>query len=85
MKRLIVLLFCCAFYVGTHFKPGYITTRAIATGTNTLKLDNNTVITVYNDCLSVNETYVLLLDPVNDFEVLNCVDLETWELNGYKF
>ena len=64
---------------------GYIYREAVATSADVLTLDDGETITLYNgDRLSVDETYILLLDPVNGFELLNYWDLETYELQNME-
>ena len=60
---------------------GYIYRSAVATSADVLTLDDGEQIRLYNgDRLIIDETYILLLDPVNDNELLNYIDLETYEL-----
>lgn len=60
---------------------GYREAEAVATAADVLTLDDGEQIRLYNgDRLSIGETYILLLDPVNDDELLNYWDLETYEL-----
>lgn len=89
MKRIIALLFIASFMAGQNAKkaaeqttePGYIYSGAVATAADVLTLDDCEQIRLYNgDRLSVGESYILLLDPVNDNELLNYWDLETYEL-----
>ena len=60
---------------------GYIYREAVATSADVLTLDDGEQIKLHNgDRLSTGETYILLLDPVNDYELLNYWDLESFEL-----
>lgn len=87
MKKIIALLASIALMTA-HTAPatgdGYRETEAVATAADVLTLDNGETIRLYNgDRLSIGETYILLLDPVNDDELLNYWDLETYELNNF--
>ena len=86
MKRIIVL-FIASFMAGQNAKKaeeaneGYIYRSAVATSSDVLTLDDGETIRLYNgDRLIIDETYILLLDPVNDNELLNYTDLEIYEL-----
>ena len=60
---------------------GYIYRSAVATSSDVFTLDDGEQIRLYNgDHLIIDETYILLLDAVNDNELLNYIDLETYEL-----
>lgn len=64
---------------------GYREAEAVATAADVLTLDDGEQIRLYNgDRLSVGESYILLLDPVNDNELLNYWDLETYELKNME-
>lgn len=84
MKKIIA--FIASFAIMTaHTAPatgdGYREAEAVATAADVLTLDDGEQIRLYNgDRLSVGESYILLLDPVNDNELLNYWDLETYEL-----
>ncbi len=87
MKRIIALLALASFLAGQNAKntppagDGYKELAAVATSADVLTLDDGEQIRLYNgDRLSIGETYILLLDPVNDDELLNYWDLETYEL-----
>lgn len=87
MKRIIALLALASFLAGQNAKntppagDGYKELAAVATSADVLTLDDGEQIRLYNgDRLSIDETYILLLDPVNDDELLNYWDLETYEL-----
>lgn len=88
MKRIIALLFIASLMAGQNAQKaketaneGYIYRSAVATSSNVLTLDDGETIRLYNgDRLIIDETYILLLDPVNDNELLNYTDLETYEL-----
>lgn len=59
----------------------YIYRSAVATSSDVLTLDDGETIRLYNgDRLIIDETYILLLDPMNDNELLNYTDLEAYEL-----
>lgn len=84
-KRMILLLFFTAIMAGKNHAaqiadPDIITVRAVATSSNVFTLENGKEIKVYNDVLQVNETYVLTLDLINDYEPIDYIDLETFEL-----
>lgn len=88
MKKIIALLASIALMTA-HTAPatgdGYREAEAVATAADVLTLDDGETITLYNgDRLSVGESYILLLDPVNDNELLNYWDLETYELQHMK-
>lgn len=86
VKRMILLLFFVAIQAGKNHNaqiiadPNIITVRAVATSSNVFTLENGKEIKVYNDVLQVNETYVLTLDLINDYEPIDYIDLETFEL-----
>ena len=62
---------------------GYIHREAVATAADVLTLDDGEQIQLHNgDRLSIGETYILLLDPVNDGELLDYSDMETYELDN---
>ena len=88
MKKIIA--FIASFAIMTaHTAPAtsdeYRETEAVATAADVLTLDDGEQIRLYNgDRLSIDETYILLLDPVNDDELLNYWDLETYELEHMK-
>lgn len=90
-KRMILLLFFVAIQAGQNHTaqikadPDIITVRAVATSSNVFTLENGKEIKVYNDVLQVNETYILTLDLINDYEPIDYIDLETFELNNYEF
>lgn len=91
MKRIIALLALASFLAGQNAKntppagDGYKELAAVATSANVLTLDDGRQIQLHNgDRLSIGETYILLLDPVNDDELLNYWDLETYELEHMK-
>lgn len=89
MKKLMILL-CLALAIMTGntntLTNDYKIITATADTTNSFILDDGSIITLYNDdTLILNETYVLLIDPVNDNEILNYDDLETYELNNHEF
>lgn len=87
-KRMILLLFFVAIQAGKNHTaqikadPDIITVRAVATSSNVFTLENGKKIKVYNDVLQVNETYILTLDLINDYEPINYIDLETFELEN---
>ena len=65
---------------------GYIYRSAVATSSDVLTLDDGEQIRLYNgDRLIIDETYILLLDTVNDNELIDYTDLETYELNKADF
>ena len=85
MKRFLILLSIAAFMAGQNAKKatetGYKYIEAVATSADVLTLDDGEQIQLYNgNLLSVSETYVVMLDPLNDNELLNYWDLETYEL-----
>lgn len=87
MKRIIALLALASFLAGQNARnaqpagDGYKELAAVATSADVLTLDDGRQIQLHNgDRLSIGETYILLLDPVNDDELLNYWDLETYEL-----
>lgn len=87
MKKIIALLALASFLAGQNAKntppagDGYKELAAVATSADVLTLDDGRLIQLHNgDRLSIGETYILLLDPVNDDELLNYWDLETYEL-----
>lgn len=86
MKRLVILLFIAAFTAGKNHAiqntPEFITVPAVATSSDCFTLENGKEIKVYNDTLQVNETYIITLDIVNDFEPINYIDLEVYELEN---
>lgn len=91
MKRIIALLALASFLAGQNAKnttpagDGYKELAAVATSADVLTLDDGEQIQLHNgDRLSIGETYVLLLDPVNDDELLNYWDLETYELKNME-
>lgn len=85
-KRLFLLLCFTAYQAGENHAaklqpdPDIITVNCIATSEDEFTLDDGKIIKVYNDTLQVNETYILTLDLVNDFEPIFYQDLETFEL-----
>lgn len=87
IKRMILLLFFVAIQAGKNHAaqikadPDIITVPAVATSSNVFTLENGKEIKVYNDVLQVNETYILTLDLINDYEPIDYIDLETYELN----
>lgn len=88
MQKLIALLVTAAIFAA-HTAPAtsdeYREAEAVATAADVLTLDDGEQIRLYNsDRLSIGETYILLLDPVNDDELLNYWDLETYELNSME-
>ncbi|MBO7672988.1 hypothetical protein J6S88_06235 [bacterium] len=87
MKRLVILLLIAAIMAGKSpvKKDEYKTLTAIATDKNKFTVNDETIILYNENELIINETYVLLVDPVNDNEVLNYIDLETFELNNHVF
>ena len=91
MKRIIALLALASFLAGQNAKntppagDGYREAEAVATAADVLTLDNGETIRLYNgDRLTVGETYILLLDDLNDGELLNYTDIETYELNRMR-
>lgn len=59
--------------------------EAVATAADVLTLDDGEQIRLYNgDRLSIGETYILLIDDLNDGELLNYWDLETYELKNME-
>ena len=87
MKKIIAFLASFAIMTA-HTAPAtsdeYREAEAVATAADVLTLDDGEQIRLYNgDRLSIGETYILLLDPVNDDELLNYWDLETYELNNF--
>ena len=67
-----------------QIETGYKYIEAVATSADVLTLDDGEQIQLYNgDLLSVSETYILMIDPLNDNELLNYWDLETYELNNF--
>ena len=88
MKRFLMLLTIAAFMAGQNATNkqqnetgGYKYIEAVATSAAVLTLDDGEQIQLYNgDLLSVSETYILMVDPLNDNELLNYWDLETYEL-----
>ena len=89
MKRIIALLALASFLAGQNAKKaaeqatetGYKYIEAVATSADVLTLDDGEQIQLYNgDLLSISETYILMIDPLNDNELLNYWDLETYEL-----
>ena len=88
MKKIIA--FIASFAIMTaHTAPatgdGYREAEAVATAADVLTLDNGETIRLYNgDRLTVGETYILLLDDLNDNELLDYTDIETYELNRMR-
>ena len=85
-----MILLCLAIAIMTGntntLTNDYKIITATADTENSFILDDGSIITLYNDdTLILNETYVLLIDPVNDNEILNYNDLETYELNNHVF
>jgi hypothetical protein len=88
MKKIIALLASIALMTA-HTAPatgdGYREAEAVATAADVLTLDNGETIRLYNgDRLTVGETYILLLDDLNDGELLDYTDIETYELNRMR-
>ena len=88
MKKIIACFF--AFLLSwssvSETGNGYIKIDAIATAPNVFTLDDDSTIILYaENNLMINETYIILVDPINDNEILNYCDLETYELNNHEF
>lgn len=88
MKKIIALLASIALMTA-HTAPatgdGYREVEAVATAADVLTLDDGETIRLYNgDRLSIGETYILLIDDLNDGELLNYTDIETYELNRMR-
>ena len=88
MKRIIILLALASFLAGQNAKnaqpagDGYKEAEAVATSADVLTLDDGRQIQLHNgDRLSIGETYILLLDELNDGELLDYSDIETIELD----
>lgn len=85
-KRFIILLFIVAFQAGKNhnlqntINTDVIQVYGVAASSDTFTLENGKQIKVYNDTLQVNETYIITLDLVNDYEPINYIDLEVYEL-----
>ena len=85
MKKIILafILACfCSSSPAANTGDGYKTVEAVAISVDTFRLSDGSEIKIYNDTLQVNESYVLLVDTINDFEVLDYNDIETVELNN---
>jgi hypothetical protein len=87
MKKIIACFF--AFLLSLSSVPetgnGYIKIDAIATAPDVFTLPDGSTIKIYSDVLQLNESYILLIDTLNDNEVLNYWDFETYELNNYNY
>ena len=88
MKKLIALLVTAAIFSLQAIPAagdGYKNIMAVATAADTLTTDDGRQIRLYNgDTLSKGETYILLIDVYNDFEMLDYIDLEIYELENMK-
>ncbi len=91
MKKFLILLTIAAFIAGQNAtnkqqnETGYKYIEAVATSADVLTLNDGEQVQLYNgDLLSVSETYILMIDPVNDNELLNYWDLETYELENME-
>ena len=88
IKRFIILLFIVAFQAGKNhnlqntINTDVIQVYGVATASDCFTLENGKQIKVYNDTLQVNETYIIILDIVNDYEPINYIDLEVYELEN---
>ena len=88
MKKLIALFVTAAIFAVQAIPAagdGYKNIMAVATSADVLTLDDGRKIKLYNgDTLSTGETYILLIDVYNDGEILDCIDMETYELANMK-
>jgi len=91
MKRIIALLAIASIMAGHNAKnaptagDGYKNIMAVATSADVLTLDDGQKIKLYNgDKLRTGETYILLIDVYNDCEMLDYIDMETYELENMK-
>ena len=91
MKRIIALLAIASIMAGQNSKnapaagDGYKNIIAVATSADVLTLDDGQKIKLYNgDKLCTGETYILLIDVYNDGEMLDYIDMETYELENMK-
>jgi hypothetical protein len=86
MKKLIALLVTAAIFAAQTIPAagdGYKNKIAVATSADVLTTEDGEKIRLYNgDVLSINETYVLLIDEYNDGEMLDYIDIETYELEN---
>ena len=86
MKKILILLFIAAFTVGQKYdgpapvSDGYTYLSAVATAADVFKLDDGTEIKIYNDRLQVGKTYFLYVHTADKSEILDYIDLETYEL-----
>ena len=92
MKKIIATLAALATAIlttsCTYIKPGiYQTTGTAASATEFIINDN--VYAIYDDVLQPGETYIIILSDndtilnIEDDEILNYYDLETWELMNF--
>lgn len=83
MKKIIAFILACFCSVAPAPKvgDGYKKLEVVATAPDAFTLPEGSTIKIYNnDVLQVNESYVLLIDTYNDYEILDYVDLETYEI-----
>ena len=91
MKKIIALLTIASIMVVQNSKnaptagDGYENIMAVATSADVLTTEDGQKIKLYNgDTLSTGETYILLIDVYNDYELLDYIDMETYELENMK-
>lgn len=88
MKKIIALLAIASIMAGQNAPAagdGYKNIIAVATSADVLTTEDGQKIKLYNgDTLSTGETYILLIDEYNDRELLDYIDMETYELENMK-
>ena len=91
MKKIIALLTIASIMAVQNSKnvptagDGYKNIMAVATSADVLTTEDGQKIKLYNgDTLSTGETYILLIDVYNDYELLDYIDMETYELENMK-
>lgn len=86
MKKIIAFFLACFCSVAPAAKAGdgYKKIEVVATSSSTFRTPEGSTIRIYNNDLMQNETYVILIDTLNDNEVLDYYGLETAELMCYN-
>lgn len=82
MKKIIAFFLACFCSVAPAAKAGdgYKKLEAVAISSDTFRTPEGSTIKIYNNDLMQNETYIILIDVLNDNEVLYYDDLETYEI-----